>query len=150
MAEQALRDWLKRVPGVAWSEAARGGTVGKPDCDLPLADGRRIPIELKEWDWLPRKHAWRTHLRPAQVRWCCRETMAGRLSLVMWRTKNVQGERWLAAAGCLPWTSQGYMKPERAHFLSMVKPEVFPEWVAEAFPANQPVPNIHSGVPDAQ
>lgn len=143
MAETALRRWARRIPGVAWTEAARGGTVGKPDCEVPLPDGRRVPVELKEWVWLSRKRCWRVRLRPAQVRWCCRETLEGRLTLVLWQCQQDPRQRRLAAAGWLPWAVEGHLPPEQC-MVVLEEPEDFPASLMHAFPPGA-VPNLHGG-----
>ena len=142
--ERALREWVRRVPGVAWTEQARGGTVGKPDCEVPLPDGRRVPVELKSWVW-SNKGLWRTRLRPAQVRWACRETLAGRLSLVMWNAATGRGSgrygepdsRWVAPAGLVPWSVEGFLPPGKALPVP-VGPGDLPAWLADQFPPGPP------------
>ena len=39
--------------------------------------------------------------RAVKVRWCCRETLGGRLTLVLWCNRQLQEQRWVAAAGAL-------------------------------------------------
>jgi hypothetical protein len=47
--ESNLRNWLREVLGdrVAWIEAARGGTVGLPDCLIKTKTMANLPVELK-------------------------------------------------------------------------------------------------------
>jgi hypothetical protein len=46
------KEWPERRFGeLIWVEAARGGTVGAPDVNLPLGVGHGyLPVELKAWE----------------------------------------------------------------------------------------------------
>ena len=101
MVEGDLRDWVRRAwPGdsdLVWVEAGRGGTVGLPDVNLPIAMRRgsvhnpaRLPVELKHWEQT--RYGVRAEMRPAQRRYHIMEARAGRRSAILASVTRSDGD----------------------------------------------------------
>ena len=60
-----MREWWPKT--AIWVEAARGGTVGAPDCFIPVKRNY-IPVELKCWELKAKSSVVLCQLRPSQYR----------------------------------------------------------------------------------
>ena len=78
--EWGLRTWVRGTWGdsAAWSEAARGGTVGIPDCSIAIFGLGWLPVELKDWQTSSGKPI--ATARPAQIGWHRRIALLGHRS----------------------------------------------------------------------
>jgi hypothetical protein len=87
--ESNLRNWLREVLGdrVAWIEAARGGTVGLPDCLIKTKTMANLPVELKVIH--EQKSGLKFTIRPAQVRYHALSARDGRRTAFL----GIVGER---------------------------------------------------------
>lgn len=88
VTEQALRDLVRWCfpKGIEWVEPAFGSSPGLPDVNIDIGGGVAIPVELKMWEYKPKKELLIAPMRPAQIRYHVMGARKGKRSAILFST----------------------------------------------------------------